>query len=179
MAGIYFAFSNKNTTKRSLSVRHTKEKIEKMRTHWDSTKYESYTRENFIILCLYINFTKSPSSCTSAFTKLAETSLDEAIKFKNAIINYKIELIKDIEFLQNLYGNSIDLRTITHHYRKNDIKWFTYYFYVKVSNSTEKVKTSRIDKNLYSKITTLLLYVTFSERSYKIIDKILKDNIKI
>lgn len=178
-AGCYFAFSNKKCNKRTLSVSHSKQKRDKMKNILHYSKYENWSKENFIVAVLYINFEKKPSSLISLLNELNDLDDKDAMKFKNEIIYYKKFLNDDITNISIEEGNNISYEYMVNKYRKKQIKWYTFYFYLVVSNNIERVQKSRIDSNLLLSIKKLLLYITFSQDSMMQIKKIMQDGIKI
>lgn len=180
ISGIYFCFSNKKANKRSLSVSHGKAKRDKMKKIFPYNHYEEYTKENFIVSSLYIMFTKKPSSLMAAVQELKDLNEKSAMKFKNEIIHYRKHLLDDIERLKIEEGTNISFSIIKEKYRKNEIKWFTFYFFTVVKGiDTKELEKSRIDGFLYNNIKKLLLYVTFSEKSMMEVKTLMQDTIKI
>lgn len=166
--GILFAFT-KNSDKRLLSVKHTEKKIEGFKPRFPYTKYEQFTKENFIVLNLYINFTKSPSSLDDVTKYLIETDFNkEVVPFKNKILNYKEHLSKQVEYLLTEYGKP-SIKDMFDSYRTKKIEFYTLWFYLyfmgydlykefdPIFNRTQKFELQ--------KIKNLLLYMTFSEKS--------------
>ncbi len=179
-AGCYFAFSNKNNKKRVLSVNHGKAKRDKMKKVFPYRNYEEYSKENFIISVLYVMFTKKPSSLMSAVQELKELDQKEAMKFKNEIIHYNKYLRDDIEMLKIEEGNNISFDYIKQKYRQDEIKWYTFYFYILVKGvDTKELESSRVDGFLYNNIKKLLLYVTFSQKSIMTVKELMLDTIEI
>jgi len=180
LAGIWTVFHNKNPKKRALSVSHGKAKRDKMKKIFPYNQYENYTKENFIISVLYIMFTKKSSSLIATVQELKDLSEKDAMKFKNEIIHYRKYLLDDIERIKIEDGNNIPFETIKEKYRNNEIKWFTFYFYIIVKGvDIVELENSRIDGFLYNNIKKLLLYVTFSEKSIMEIKQVMQDTIEI
>jgi len=180
LAGIWTVFHNKNPKKRVLSVSHGKAKRDKMKNIFPYNQYENYTKENFIVSVLYLVFTRKPPSLIAAVRDLKDLNERNAMKFKNEIIHYRKYLLDDIEKLKIEDGNNISFEVIKNKYRKNEIKWFTFYFYIIVKGvDTEELQKSRIDGFLYNTIQKLLLYITFSEKSIMEIKQVMQDSIKI
>jgi hypothetical protein len=180
LAGIYFTFTNGKSNKRTLSVNHGKAKRDKMKGLFPYKNYELWTKENFIIASLYIMFTNKPSSFITACEMLTELDEKKAMEFKTEIIHYRKFLKEDIEKLILENGTSLNLEIMKSYYRKNTIKWYTFYFYIVVSNQDRnKIKKSKIDGFLLKNIEKLLLYITFSEKSMMEVKALMQDNIEI
>lgn len=155
---------------RLLSVGHSQEVLDKNKKFFPYSKYESYTKENFVLCCLYIMFYKSPSSINSMFSFLKDIDKDEVQAFKNNLLNYKQIIINDVELISQ--NNSID--KVFELYQKNKIQFYSLWWYLKYNNiDIEKIEESRIRGRLLQKIKSLLLYVTFSEKSLEYIKQTL------
>jgi len=160
--GIFLSFKN-NSKKRQLSVNHS-EKVRAKFKYLIPSRFETYTKENFILTCLYISFTKSPSSYNSFLDILREIDFNKDItKFKDIIINYKFYLNKDINFIRESYGSG-NVNILFSEYSKNNIQFYTLWFYLKYSN-IDINNLSNIQTIYTNKIKVLLLYITFSEKS--------------
>jgi hypothetical protein len=180
VAGIYFAFNSKSKNKkRTLSVTHGKTKRDKMKSVFPYNLYEEWTRENFIIASLYIMFVNKPSSLISAFGCLKDLDEKSVMVFKNEIIYYRKFLKEDIEKIKMMEPNP-SYKFMANLYRKNEIRWFTFYFFIVVKNvDIDKILKSRIDGFLYNNIKSLLLYVTFSQKSMMEVKELMLDTIDI
>lgn len=155
---IFFSFKNKRKTDK---INHKISKIEKLEKIYNLNKMKSSTKENFILINLYLNFKKSFSSQHSIFESL--NSLDketfkEVLVFKNEIKQYKFYLKKDIELITN--KNSIDIDSLKKLYLKKEISWYTLYFYIKFSNCNYNAK-SRYLSSFLSKSEVLMFYINF------------------
>jgi hypothetical protein len=181
-AGIFSCFSAKKSDKRVLTVNHSREKRDKMEMLFPVNKYNSSTKENFVLFNLYINFKEGPSSLMSSIEKLRDLDIKKALAFKNEIINYRKFLKEDIDRI-NIEESVVDVNYMINEYRNNKIHWFTLYFYLESSNekgaSMEELSKSRINGMLIRKIEHLLLYVSFSEDSKKAIKELMQNRIKI
>jgi len=181
-AGIFTTFHNKESNKRSFAVKHSIKKMEQMSYIFPSAKFKLKTRENFILSNLYVNFKEGPSSLVGAIEKLTDLDDKKVIQFKNEIINYRKFLKEDIDRI-NSEESKVDLDYMVNEYRNNNIKWFTFYFYLEASSdpkaSLEELSKSRINKILIQKIEKLLLYVSFSEQSRELIKSLMLERIAI
>ncbi|MHB8097972.1 MAG: hypothetical protein ACYDD5_00070 [Sulfuricurvum sp.] len=178
-AGIFMAFTNK-TDKRILTVNHPKSKRDNLEKIFPVSKYKDYTKENFIVTVLYVNFMKAPSSLIGCFEMLSNLEDKEALGFKNKIISYRKYLIDDIEKIKIEQGTNVSLDYMITEYRNNNINWYTFYFYLIASGqSIDDLEKSRLNGYLLKKIKKLLLYVTFSEKSILLIRELLQDSITI
>lgn len=181
-AGIHSAFASKKIGKRVLSVNHPRKKRDSIEKIFPTNKYNNTTKENFVLYNLYINFKEGPSSLIGAVDKLRDLEISKAIKFKNEIINYRKFLKEDIDRI-NIEESTVNLNYMINEYRQNRIKWFTFYFYLEISNepgaSLEELNKSRINSHLIHKIEKLLLYVSFSDKSKNKVKELMSDRIKI
>ena len=117
-AGVLYAFKSK-TDKRTLHVSHKAKKREEVQKFFPYNKFKEYTKEEFIISTLYINFTWSPSSLESALEKLETLDRKEVLKFKNTIIHYRKFMQEDVQYLKD--NTDISLKAIIDSYRENKI----------------------------------------------------------
>jgi len=164
-AGMNTAFTTPKIKRRTLTINHNQKKRDKMKFSFPVSKYEEWTRENFIIANLYVNFNRSSSSISSAMSELSAIDKEQVMGFKNEIIYYRKFLKEDLERIFSEEGN-IDLEYMIEEYRTHKIKWFTFYFYlIGTGQDIEKISRSRINGILIKKIEKMLLYVTFSEKS--------------
>jgi len=176
--GVYFTFNNKKANKRMLSVKHNKEKRDKLSSIFPTSKYQNWTRENFIIACLYINFKLSPSSFISSIEMLKDIEQKEIFNFKNEILQYNLFLKQDLEYLVNV-GN-LNLNSVIKEYKLNNIKWYTLYFYILAEGKMlDILEKTRVSSYLARKIKKLLLYVTFSDKSITKVRTLIKSTINI
>jgi hypothetical protein len=168
LAGIHYAFANESK-ERVLCTSHSPDKIQKMKMFMKHTKYESTSKQNFIIICLYTELKFSLSSLHDMMTKVSsytDADIKEIYTFKNKIVNYRLHLSKDIEYINNNYGGKTSFDSIILAYRHDKINWFTMYYYgVYNKINLDKVKKSRRFGKLIRKIETLLLYITFSDKT--------------
>lgn len=171
--GIFLSFKN-NAKKRQLSVNHS-EKVRAKFKYLIPTRFETYTKENFILTCLYISFTKSPSSYNSFLDILREIDFNkDTTKFKDIIINYKFYLNKDINLIRENYGSG-NISILFSEYSKNNIQFYTLFFYLKYTN-TDLDNLSTVQTIYINKIKVLLLYITFSEKSLINITKLFSES---
>ncbi len=177
--GLFMTF-NGNNNKKYYSVRHGKKRRDEMIVMFPHSKWSSYSRDVIILVNLYINFVKMPSSATAAADLLNEVSIKDVYKFKDEIIQYKHYIHEDVESLIIKYGNNVTLAEVTHEYSANAIKWYTYYFYLLSSGANqEKILKSRVNGILLQRIKNLLLFVSFSQEGMGIVEAIITENIRI
>jgi len=167
LAGIYYTFTNNSST-RSLSVSHSEEKIQKMKMFYNS-KYETTTKQDFILICLHYIYTNNVTSLHDMMTgiySLDKERLKESEVWKDRIINYSLHLSRDIEFIKNTHGGLKDFQTIIQLYRHKKINWYTMYYYgVYTDINLDAVAKSRRFGKLIRKTRTLILYIKFNEKS--------------
>ena len=176
--GIFMMFE-KSSQKKILGVRHNRKKRDEMKCMFPHKKYENRNRDVMILACLYVNFTKMPSSAIQSFEYLNELDMMDLQLFKDSLIQYRKYLKDDMEMLKNEYGTNVSFNEVTEKYRRNEIKWYTWYFYLVVSNyDLEKLEKSRINGILYKKIRTMLVFVSFSQDSMLLVREILTENLR-
>lgn len=159
--GIFLAFKN-NAKKRQLSVNHSEHVREKYRYMFPS-RFETFTKENFIIMCLYVCFKKAPSSFEKFLDNIRDIDfVNDVLKFKDTLINYKLYLSRDIDYIKESFGEG-NKDILFNEYSKNKINFYTLWFYLRYSNydgDYSNIQTIHINR-----IKVMLLYVTFSEQS--------------
>lgn len=178
--GIFYAFS-KNSTKRILNVNHTQKKIDSMKSRFPHYKFEQFTKENFIVLNLYINFKLSPSSVEDVLKHLLELEFNtDVLPFKNAIVRYREVLSAHIKYLRETYGKP-STEEIFEAYRKKKIEFYTLWFYLiytghNLYHEIDVKMFGRANSRELQKIKNILLYVTFSEKSLEYIKLLLDES---
>jgi len=174
LAGIHYAFTNE-TKERILHVSHSVQKQEKMKPFLSSTKYESKTTQNFIIIALYSSFTNNFTSLHDLFVHVSsytDQDIKRIMRWKSKIQNYNLYLSKDITYLQDNYGGLPDYQTLIGDYRKGNIRWFTMYYALVYSDANlENMKKSRRFGKMLRKIEVLTLYITFNENTLQNMEK--------
>ena len=163
--GVFLTFKN-NLSKRSYSVSHKQEVRDKAKSMFPYFKYESYTKENFIAVCLYIMVRYSPSSVNKMYTYLKDVEFEDALRFKEDILKYKLYIPQDVIYLRELYGDpSID--QVFKEYRRYKIKFYTLWFFLKLKdvNIDDFISNNRINGQHLQKIKQLMLFVIFSEKA--------------
>jgi hypothetical protein len=170
--GIFLA--NKNQAKqRQLSVGHSEKVRERFRYMFPS-RYANYTKENFILTCLWINYAKSPSSFDRFLDILKDLEFNTTVlHFKDSIINYRFHLSNDIGLLKSTYGKP-SIQQIFYEYDNKKIQFYTLWFYLKYMDN--EFTPSNIQQLQLNKIKILLLYLTFSEQSLEHIKSLFSES---
>lgn len=178
--GIFYAFS-KNADKKSLNVKHSQKKIDSMKSRFPYFKYEQFTKENFVVLNLYINFKLSPSSVEDVLRHLLDIDFNsDVLPFKNSIVSYRAFLSAHIKYLRETYGRP-NINEIFEAYRKKKIEFYTLWFYLIYSgyNLYQEIDVKvfgRANSRELQKIKNILLYITFSEKSLEYIKLLLSES---
>lgn len=178
-SGIYYAFAD-NANEKILTVSHSSEKINKMSKFYNYRKYSSWTKQNFILLCLYINLKNNVTSqhnMIEILNNISKEDIQNLIKFKKNIINYRREVYKDINYINEVFGGDIKYSVILKEYRQENINWFTLWYYVIIKLDKEKLLNSRIYKKLLNKIRVITLYINFNEETFKKIINNIQENL--
>ena len=180
LASIYYRFSNlgNNKNSNSLSVSHSDKKIENMKRFYKPEKYHTSSKENFIIYCLYTVVFNNITSLHEMMEKLVSYT-DEDIKkineFKKSIINYRRNLVYDVQTITERYGKESTPDDIIKLYMENKIQWYTMYFFCKFSNVLEKMKKTRRYGKIFKKLEVLLSYIKLNNDTINIIKECIKD----
>jgi len=179
LSGVFFAFHT-NSTEKILCVSHPAKKMDTMSKFYSYNKYSSWTKQNYIILCLYLNLNNSILSqhdMIQILNDVTKEDIKNVIKFKESIINYRREAHKDIQYLNDSFGGDMKYQGILQEYRKGNINWFTLWFYTSIKLDKEKLLKSRIHKKLLNKIRVLTLYINFKEETFKEIINTTEENL--
>jgi len=183
LAGVYYTFnlkknSSNNSSTPLLRVKHSTEKIERMKVFYSYNKYNTTTKHNFIIYCLYTALNNNLTSLHSMMEIMSSYTKDDIkiiIEFKNRIINYKLSIAKDISLILDRYNGKTPFENIIKMYRRKEINWFTMYYYGLYNDiNFEGIRKSRRYKGLISKIEKLMLYISFRDSTLECI----KDSFK-
>jgi len=167
-SGIFLTFKNPN--KMIKSANSSEKSILKFKNIYPLRFCSEMTKDNFILLCIYLNYKKKPSSMNSFFKMLNEIIPNQEknkdyqgfLKFKDEILNYKHYLIQDIKFLKE-NDESYSIQKMFNFYRQNNIRFYTFYFWIKSQNLENNIN-SRIINTEIKKIKGILQYVTFPEK---------------
>jgi len=178
VGGIWITFSNKRAKKRSLSVNHSEKTRDDVQSYFPERKYKDWTKENFIIANLYVNFNFSPSSMSKAIEHLTNADEKDIFKFKNELMNYNKFLTEDLDRLK-VEDITINSENIMEEYRNNKIKWFTFYFFMMYFGDLEKYEKSRVNGYLIKKIRKMLMFITFSQKSMSRVKLLINDKIEL
>ena len=165
-------------------VKHNDKTIKKYSLFIPFDKLLTVTTEN-ILLSLLITILEKPVNTFFDLINSTDFEPKKITNFKNDIFLYKENLIKDLEYLSN-YGRNIDANIIFNSYLKKKIKFYTLYFFVNflVVNEIEPdkqkkkilvTKLTRIQKFIYRRINTVMLFITFKEESKEYIDKKIRE----
>ena len=145
---------------------------ENMKMMFPYQKWETRTKEVFVLACLYTIFTKTPSSFRSFVGELREIDLKDVSSFKHIILNYHDFISKDVSYLRETYGSSIDQHTILNEFMEGKIKFYTAWWYVKFNE--EDFKIGRVYAHVIRKLRFLMLFLTFREDSIENIRELFK-----
>jgi len=159
---------------RLLHSRHGQNVREKMKNIFPYKKYESINKETFILTCIYIMFTKSPSSYRSMVGELREIDLKEITKFKSTILNYNDYIQKDIKYIISEYGGNVTYQNLVRDFLDKKIQFYTLWFFILFSPDIDIniLKESRVFRHIYKKLTFIMLFLTFKKESIDNLNRI-------
>jgi len=159
--GIFICY-NQQLDYRLFHSKHSLKVREKYKKFFPYKKFETYTKENFVLTCLYIIFFQTPSSYRDMIRKLSDINFNEIKKFKVQLQNYEINIQKDINYLRQYKDQLTPERILKEFYLKH-IKFYTAWFYLKFNSTT--FEKSRIFKHIIRKLKFIMLYLSFNEKS--------------
>lgn len=161
---------------RLLHSKHKGKTRENVKNSFPYQRWESKTRELFVLACMYTIFTKTPSSFRGFLSELREIDMKEVAKFKHKILNYEDYLKKDIRYLLEQFGSSITPEIVLKELMKDNIQFFTAYWYLYFDKSG--FTAGRTFSHVMRKIKFLMLFLTFKEESVQNI-KVLFEQIEL
>lgn len=167
--GIFITYDNQ-LDYRLLHSKHKQETRENMKMFFPYQKYESVTKETFVLSCIYIIFTKTPSSFRGFVSELREIEIKDVKLFKHKILNYQDYMIKDVKHLKNNFGSSIDPQKVLTEFLNNKIEFYTAYWYLKVCK--EEWVPGRTFSHIMRKLKFVMLFLTFKDESVKTIKQL-------
>jgi hypothetical protein len=169
--GIFLCFKN-NLSTPLLHVNHSYEIKEKYSKILNYSKYLSYTQEEYILLCLYIMFTKNPSSINYFYEIINTIDTKENTAFKDVIMQYPKYIKQDIDYILETIGQPTS-QQMYDLYVKNKIQFYTLWWFLVYKDDLKFLEQSKLREIHYRKIRSLLLYVKFDEKHLQYIKKIL------
>ena len=192
--GVNLAFKGKSK-KALVRVNHKDTTRDKTKTMFPINKYSTFTRENFILLNLYINFSKNinskhdvikalvdldirPIKIDNIKKELGSTNIKDVYKFKRNFISHKVFFINDMKRIRNEETN-IDIKYMLNEYRNKRIEWYTLYLFIRAKDIDINSIESRIDYLLLTKIKKLAMYLIVSEKSISKMKQLLDTGIKL
>jgi len=120
------------------------------------SRFENYTKENYLSLLIYVNFKNNPKSVTDFLKMLngmEKKDLLDSINFKNKIINAKNTLQKDKILLQKINPEYLTNEIIYELYKEDKISPIGFYF--EINKSKQEIKGMRLKKDI-KKVQALL-----------------------
>jgi len=173
--GIFLTFDSQLQT-RLLHSRHGASVREKVKPSFPHTKYETMTKENFVMTCLYIMYDSAPSSYRGMITELHEVDQKLVNDFKYKILNYNDYMGRDIKFLKEEYGNATYQQVFRSLVDKK-VEFFTVWFFIMFNPNINRdtIRKSRSLAHLLRKIESLMKFLTFRQESVERIGVLFKE----
>ena len=159
---------------RLLHSKHGQTVREKMKNTFPYHKYESIDKETFILSCIYIMFTKSPSSYRGLVSELRELNLKEVSTFKMTILNYNDYIQRDITYIISEYGGNATYQNIVRDFLDKKVQFYTLWFFILFNPDIDinELKKSRVFSHIHKKLTFIMLFVTFKQESIDNLNKV-------
>jgi hypothetical protein len=170
--GMFLTYHNSLDYK-LLHTNHKLKTIEKFESQFPVEKFKRKTKETFIVSCLYVIFTKAPSSFYKMVEELKNLDFDDVIEFKRKIMDYERYIKRDINLIKE--KGFVTKNDIINMYIKNEIMFYTVYFYLKFTNQFESLKNSRVHKLIYKKLKFIMLFLSFKKESIEKIRKLINE----
>lgn len=145
---------------------HSKHKAgtrDNLKNSFSYHRWEDRTKETFVLACIYVVFTKTPSSFRAMVSELREIDLKDITKFKHIIMNNQDFMAKDTAYLKETYGSSIDPQKVMKDFADGNIQFYTAWWYVKLQH--EDWVPGRTFTHVLRKLRFVMLFLTFKEES--------------
>jgi len=164
--GIFITYDSQ-LNYRLLHSKHKHNTRERTKMFFPYQKWENRKKETFVLACVYIMYSKTPSSFRALLDELRELDLKEIARFKHLIMNYRDYISKDVSYLKETYGSSITPETVLQECVKNNIQFYTAHWFLKLYK--KEYSLNRVLKHVKRKIDFVMLFLTFKEESIKTI----------
>jgi hypothetical protein len=178
--GIYITFSG-NGKKRLLVSKHKADTRDKVKGIYPYRKYETWTKENLVLLGLHIMLNEKPSSFQGMLQLLIDEDTDKKVKyFKDIIMNYKSYIIEDVEKIIIKFGEKPTFENMFKLYIDKEIKFYTlWWFLVYSGEDIDSICKLRIKGTIIKRIKQMNLFLTFKESNLVIIKKTLQEKLNL
>lgn len=178
--GIYVTFKT-NMKHRVLVSNHKANVKEKAKYMYPYKKYETFTKENLVLLGLYVMLEKNPSSFSSMLNFLIDDEISTKIKyFKDIILNYRTYLIEDVNKIMETFGEKPSFDIMYKLYINKEIKFYTLWWYLKFTNADiDALCNLRVKGSVIQRLRQINLFLTFKESNIEIIKDILNTKLDL
>jgi len=170
--GMFLTYQN-SLDKRLLHTNHKKSTIDKFEAFFPVEKFRRKTKETFIVCCLYVIFNKTPSSFHKMVDELKNLDFDEVVEFKRKTMDYERYIKKDVNSLKE--KGFVTKNDVINMFIKNEIMFYTLYFYLKFTDQFERLKDTRVHKVIYKKLKFIMLFITFKDESTQKIKNVINE----
>ncbi len=148
---------------RLLHSNHKFNTKENSKSYFPYQKWEGKTKETFVLACVYIMFSKTPSSFRGMLAELRELELKEITMFKHIILNYQEFIGADVKFFREKYGSNITQQIVLKEFMDGNIKFYTAWFFRKYDN--DQADLGRTFGHVLRKLKFMMLFLTFKGES--------------
>ena len=178
--GIFITF-DKNTNSRLLKSTHKQDVRERAKSMYSYKKYETWTKENLVVLGLYIMLRQKPSSFAGLLKELNNDDTKKWVsEFKDKIINYKSYIIQDINFILETIGEKPTINKIFDLYVDESIQFYTLWWFLKFSGTDlDEIMKTRVKGSLLKRIRQINLFLTYKESNLEYIKRALVDKLNL
>lgn len=178
--GIFITFST-NSNKRILVSKHKSEVRDKAKVIYPYHRYETWTKENLVVLSLYIMLEKSPSSFMGMLQYLIDDEANKKVKyFKDIIMNYKTYITDDVNKIYEMFGEKPTFDAMFKLYTDKEIKFYTLWWFLKYSDTNiDDICNLRVKGTIIKRIKQMNLFLTFKESNLENIKKLLETKLDL
>lgn len=176
--GVFITF-DQQLKQRMFKSNHKQATRDKLKTFFPHNKFDTMTKENFVMTCIYIMFTKTPSSYRGLVTELYEVTTEEVQDFKYRILNYDSYIGKDIRHMNETYGASITYQQVFREFLDGNYQFYSVWFFIMFNPkiNRDEIRKSRALSHVLRKLEFIMLFLTFKQESVQRI-KILFDGLE-
>jgi hypothetical protein len=169
--GIFVTYDS-NLNHRLLHSKHKQAAREKLKSFFPYRKWESRRKETFVLACIYVIFTKSPSSFRKMIAELRELDIKDIALFKHKIFSYDEYINKDINYLKEKYGKPTP-NEILNEFVDGKIQFYTAWWFIHFYKGDWK--PNRTQEHILRKLRFIHLFLSFKEESVVKIKHMLQD----
>ena len=161
---------------RLLHSKHGEAVRDKAKPMFPHHKFETSTKENFILACVYIMYFNTPTSFRGLVENLREVDLKEVTLFKNSVLQYRENLVRDVDFIREAYGAGVTVQQLLNELSKRKNRFYTMHFFILFHPEIDikVLKKSRVFGHIIRKLRFTMKFFTFRDESVDYVKSVFK-----